>query len=176
MKFEKHLKNCGIIGVIYRAKNGDYYLRQGASGTVFARCPDQFVPVSAAGVQDLPEWIDDILIREAEDLRDAELFAARLPKDGKARDIVRIFADIDKGDRRVGVAQGDFALIERPDRLKVFDPVHDIEHGEPVDDEELENLEDFDETDVVDIFPALVVMSPNGEIVRGIILNTDSDF
>lgn len=173
MKFEKHLKNCGIIGVIYKAKNGDYYLRQGASGKVFARCPDQFVPVSAAGVQDLPEWIDDILIQNAEDLHDAELFAARLPKDGKARDIVRIFADIDKGDRRVGVSQADFALIERYDRLKIFDPVHDVEHGEPIDDEELESI---DEADVVDVFPALVITTADGETVRGIILNTDSDF
>lgn len=172
MKFEKHLKNCGIIGVIYKAKNGDYYLRQGASGKVFARCPDQFVPVSAAGVQDLPEWIDDILIQNFEDLHEAELFAARLPKDGKARDIVRIFANI-TGNRRVGVDQADFALIERSDRLYVFDPARDVEHGEPIDDDE---LEDMDEFDVVDVFPALVITDPGREVVRGIILNTDSDF
>ena len=173
MKFEKHLKNCGIIGVIYKAKNGDYYLRQGASGKVFARCPDQFVPVSAAGVQDLPEWIDDILIQNFEDLHGAELFAARIPKDGKARDIVRIFADIDSGDRRVGIAQGDFALIERSDWLRMFDPARDFEHAEPLDDDE---IEDLDEGDVVDVFPALVITDPRQEVVRGIILNTDSDF
>lgn len=173
MKFEKHLKNCGIIGVIYKAKNGDFYLRQGASGTVFARCPDSFVPVSAAGVQDLPEWIDDILIGDAENLHEADLFAAKLPKDGRAKDIMRIFQDIDDGSRRVNVAQADFALIERTDRLRVFDPARDIEDGEPVDDDE---LDDLDESDVIDLFPALVVMSPNGEVVRGIILNTDTDF
>lgn len=172
MKFEKHLKNCGIIGVIYKAKNGDYYLRQGANGKVFARCPDQFVPVSAAGVQDMPEWIDDILIQNFEDLHEAELFAARLPKDGKARDIVRIFADM-TGNRRVGVAQGDFALIERSDWLRVFDPARDVEHGEPIDDEE---LKDMDESDVVDVFPALVITDPGREVVRGIILNTETDF
>ena len=172
MKFEKHLKNCGIIGVIYKSKNGDFYLRQGVSGKVFARCPDSFVPVSAAGVQDMPEWVDDILIADFENLEYAELFAARLPKDGKARDIVRIFADA-SGDRRVGIAQGDFALIERTDRLYVFDPAHYMEDGEEVSDDELADLE---EDDVVDIFPALILTDLKNETVRGIILNTDTDF
>ena len=84
-----------------------------------------------------------------------------------------LFQDIDDGSRRVNVAQADFALIERTDRLRVFDPARDIEDGEPVDDDE---LDDLDESDVIDLFPALVVMSPNGEVVRGIILNTDTDF
>lgn len=173
MKFEKHLKNCGIVGVIYKSKRGDYYLRQGANGKVFARCPDSFVPVSAAGVQDLPEWIDDILIDGFEDLQTAELFAARLPKDGRAKDIVRIFEDTSNGSRRVNVSQADFALIELSDWLRIFDPAQDLEHGEPVEDDE---LEDLDESEVIDIYSALVVSDIKGETVRGIILNTDIDF
>lgn len=172
MKFEKHLKNCGIIGVIYKSKNGDYYLRQGANGKVFARCPDSFVPVSAAGVQNMPEWIDDILIDGFEDLHDAELFAAKLPKEGRAKDIVRIFAD-EADERRVGIAQGDFALIERSDLCRIFDPAHDFESGEPLDDDE---LDDLDESDVIEVYPALVITDMRREGVRGIILNTDIDF
>ena len=104
MKFEKHLKNTGIYGVIFTAKNGDKYLRTGKNGNVLARIPAGFAPVGQPTTQSLEGWINEILINGAEGLQEAKLFAAKLEKDGKAKDIRRVWA---------GYVGGNFEFDER---------------------------------------------------------------
>lgn len=173
MKFEKHLKNTGIYGVIFTASNGDKYLRTGRTGNVLARVPAGFAPVGQAVTHDLEGWINTILIDCADELREAELFAARLEKDGKAKDIVRIWADPNPlgdgefGERRCEIDNAAFGLIERGDDVRIFDPSVD----RPEDD--LDDLEPIDETveseSPKSITSALVILNRD-ETVVGIIL------
>jgi hypothetical protein len=46
MKFEKHLKSTGINAVIYKARNGDLFLRNGVFGNVLMRIPEGCAPIS----------------------------------------------------------------------------------------------------------------------------------
>lgn len=173
MKFEKHLKNCGILATVFRAKDGDLYIAEGKNGNVLMRCPRGFEPVSASDVKQLPDHIDDILVRGVESLESAELVSATIPKDGRAKDIVRCYAD-EFNTRFCRIHQNDFSLIERGDKVRIFDPAKDIpetfaEDAEPVENDELEELES---DDVIDVYPALVIMDRSGDHVSGIILGT----
>ncbi len=174
MKFEKHLKNTGIYGIIFTASNGDKYLRTGKSGNVLARIPAGFAPVGQPVTHDLEGWIDEILVNGAEDLCTARLFAAKLEKDGKAKDIRRVWADHIRygdynedafGERRCEIDNTAFGLIERGDDVRIFDPaidVHEIDELEPID-------EPVEARDAEKIVPALVILDPD-ETVVGIIL------
>lgn len=172
MKFEKHLKNTGIYGVIFTAKNGDKYLRTGKNGNVLARVPAGFAPVGQAVTHDLEGWINDILITGAEELREADLFAAKLEKDGKAKDIRRVWADENHdgdngfGQRRCEIDNAAFGLIERGDDVRIFDPnvdcSLDLDDLEPID-------EPVEAKDAETITPALVILDRD-ETVVGIIL------
>lgn len=166
MKFEKHLKNTGIYGVIYAASNGDKYLRTGKNGNVLARIPAGFAPIGAPEVCPMESWIDRLLIKGADDLPEAELFAARLEKDGRAKDIRRIWADIDGERRCCEIDNAAFGLIERGDMVKIFDPQVDLDEDdlEPID-EEPPKPEDSEF-----IRPALVILD-RGETVVGIIID-----
>jgi hypothetical protein len=171
MKFEKHLKNTGIYGVVCTAYNGDKYLRTGKNGHVLARVPAGFAPVGQAVTHDLEGWINDVLIKGAAELDMAELFAAKLEKDGKAKDIRRIWADgifPDKvGERRCEIDNTAFSLIERGDDVRIFDPsidcsLLDADDLEPID-------EPVEAKDAETITPALVILDRD-ETVVGIIL------
>jgi hypothetical protein len=173
MKFEKHLKNTGIYGVVCTAYNGDKYLRTGKNGHVLARVPAGFAPVGQAVTHDLEGWINDILINGAEELREAKLFAAKLEKDGKAKDIRRVWA----GDNRIGddgfdqrrceIDNAAFGLIERGDDVRIFDPSIDCN---PLDDDDLEPIDEpVEAKDAETITPALVILDRD-ETVVGIIL------
>lgn len=168
MKFEKHLKNTGIYGVIFAASNGDKYLRTGKDGNVLARIPAGFAPIGAPEVCPMESWIDDLLIKGADDLHEAELFAARLEKDGRAKDIRRIWADIDGERRCCEIDNAAFSLIERGDTVKIFDPQVDLDADE-------DDLEPIDEDppkpeDCELIVPALVILDRN-DTVTGIIID-----
>lgn len=128
MKFEKHLKNCGMFATIFRASTGEMFVACGENGRTFVRCPDGFAPISAANVKDFPDWIDDIILNP-EELMTGELFAARVPADGKANDIVRIFADTFDHEFRVEITSADYGLLERRDSLKIYksDSVNDCD-------------------------------------------------
>ncbi len=169
MKFEKHLKNTGICGVIFTASNGDTYLRAGRNGNVLARIPAGFAPVGQPTTQKLEAWISDVLINGAEELHGADLFAAKLEKDGRAKDIRRIWADElcvgEYGKRRCEIDNAAFGLIERGDDVRIFDPaidVHEIDDLEPID-------EPVEAHEIEKIVPALVILDRN-ETVVGIIL------
>lgn len=172
MKFEKHLKNTGIYGVIVAASNGDKYLRTGRNGNVLARIPSGFTPISGAEVVSMDGWIDETLINFVGELPDAELFAARLEKDGRPKDIERVFRDVVRegvfGNRECAIDNSAFGLIERADLVRIFDPSIDINFHdddlEPIDEEppkpeECETLS-----------PALVILDRD-ETVVGIVLD-----
>lgn len=139
MKFEKHLKNTGIYGVIFAASNGDKYLRTGKNGDVLARIPAGFAPIGATEVCPMEGWIDNLLINGADDLPSAELYAARLEKDGRAKDIRRLWTEADIELRRCEIDNAAFGLIERTDDVRIFDPQVDLGNGdddlEPIDEE-----------------------------------------
>lgn len=168
MKFEKHLKNTGIYGVIIVGTDGAKYLRTGRYGNVMARIPDGAAPLSMADSRDLEAWIDG-LVDGAEDLPRAELCEARIAKDGKAKDIRRIFRDVNPtgyGERKCMITQEAFALIERGDDVRIFDPSVDVEMPddlEPID--EPANPEDYET-----VLPALLILDETGT-VRGIVLD-----
>ena len=170
MKFEKHLKNTGIYGVIFAASNGDKYLRTGKDGNVLARIPAGFAPIGAPEVCPMESWIDNLIIKGADDLHEAELFAARLEKDGRAKDIRRIWADIDGERRCCEIDNAAFGLIERGDVVRIFDPRVDLDDDdlEPIDEEPTKP----EESEL--IRPALVILD-RGETVTGIILDCGWD-
>lgn len=170
MKFEKHLKNTGIYGIVFTASNGDKYLRTGRTGNVLARVPAGFAPVGQPTTQTLEGWIDEILIKGAEGLHEANLFAAKLEKDGKAKDIRRVWADYigvgEFGQRRCEIDNAAFGLIERGDDVRIYDPsidnYVDLDDLEPID-------EPVEANDAETITPALVILD-HDETVVGIIL------
>lgn len=169
MKFEKHLKNTGIYGVVCTAYNGDKYLRAGKNGHVLARVPAGFAPVGQAVTHDLEGWINDILIKGAEGLHEAELFAAEVERDGKAKDIRRVWADNDTVDneRRCKIDNAAFGLIERGDDVRIFDPNVDCSL---IDEDDLEPIDEpVEAKDAETITPALVILDRD-ETVVGIIL------
>lgn len=170
MKFEKHLKNTGIYGVIFAASNGDKYLRTGKDGNVLARIPAGFAPIGAPEVCPMESWIDNLLIEGADDLPEAELFKAKLEKDGRVKDIIRVWSDghTEYAHRRCEIDNAAFGLIERGDMVKIFDPRVDLGNGdddlEPID-EEPPKPEDCEV-----ISPALVILDRD-ETVTGIIID-----
>lgn len=171
MKFEKHLKNTGIYGVIFTATNGDKYLRTGKKGNVLARVPSGFAPVGQPVTYKLEGWIDEILVNSATGLPEAELFAARLEKDGKAKDIRRIWADAispdEVGQRRCEIDNAAFGLIERDDNVRIFDPGVDCSL---LDEDDLAPIEEHVEAEEAEtITPALVILDRD-ETVVGVIL------
>ena len=169
MKFEKHLKNTGIYGIICKASDGTQFLRCGRTGNTLVRIPTAAATLSLDVASKLDGWIEDILMRDAEDLPKAELYAAKLEKDGKAKDIRRVFRDVTPtgyGGRECMITQEAFALIERRDDVRIFDPsvdILDVDDLEPIDeqptDEKCEKL-----------LPALVILNRSGD-VEGIILD-----
>lgn len=176
MKFEKHLKNAGIYGVIFAASNGDKYLRTGKNGNVLARIPGGFTPISGAEVVPMEGWIDKLLIEGTDDLRFAELYAARLEKDGRAKDIKRVFRDVIHegvfGDCECAIDNTAFGLIERADLVMIFDPAVDIN----VDEDDLEPIDEEPPKpeECEHISPALVILDRD-ETVVGIILDCGCD-
>lgn len=171
MKFEKHLKNTGIYGVIVAASNGDKYLRTGRNGNVLARIPSGFTPISGAEVVPMEGWIDKLLIEGAEELAEAELFAARLEKDGRAKDIRRVWSDgcNEFAHRRCEIDNAAFGLIERRDNVCIFDPSIDIRE---VDEDDLEPIDEEQPKpeECETLSPALVIIDDD-ETVVGIILD-----
>ena len=169
MKFEKHLKNTGIYGVVCTAYNGDKYLRTGKNGHVLARVPAGFAPVGQAVTHELEGWINDILIKGAEELHHAELFAAKLEKDGRAKDIRRVWSDgsDEYAHRRCTIDNTAFGLIERGDDVRIFDPRYDATE---IDEEDLEPIDEpVEAKDGETITPALVILDHEENVV-GIIL------
>ena len=176
MKFEKHLKNTGIYGVIVAASNGDKYLRTGRNGHVLARIPSGFTPISGAEVVPMEGWIDNLLIKGADDLPTAELYAARLEKDGRAKDIERVFRELivegKFGDRECAIDNSAFGLIERADLLRIFDPDVDLN----VDEDELEPIdEEPPKPEECELISAALVILDRNETVVGIILDCRCD-
>ncbi len=170
MKFEKHLKNTGIYGIICKASDGTQFLRCGRTGNTLVRIPTAAATLSLDVASKLDGWIEDILIRGAEDLPAAELYAAKLEKDGKAKDIRRIFRDTTPngfGERECVITQEAFALIERRDDVRIWDPSVDANLVE-------DDLEPIDEPpaseECVELRAALVIIDKTGD-VEGIILD-----
>lgn len=170
MKFEKHLKNVGICGTVFAASNGEKYLRIGRYGSVLVRIPAGFSPITATSVQDMEPWVNNLLINGAEDLPHAELFAAKLEKDGRAKDILRIWREISASgeytEATCTIDNAAFGLIERGDDVRIFDPSVDIE----VDELEFLDEEPAPE-ETVTLFPALVILNRD-ETVEGIIFQS----
>ena len=176
MKFEKHLKNTGIYGMIFAASNGDKYLRTGKNGNVLARIPAGFAPIGQPTTQNLEGWIDDLLIETVDDLREAGLFAARLKKDGRAKDIKRVFRDMSFdgvfGDRECTIDNAAFGLIERGDDVRIFDPAIDL----TINEDDLEPIdEEPPKPEECETLSRALVILDRDETVVGIILDCGCD-
>ena len=172
MKFEKHLKNTGLYGIIFTASNGDKYLRTGRNGNVLARVPAGFAPVGQPTTLNLEGWIDEILVKGAEGLQEAKLYAAKLAKDGKAKDIRRVWADyiggnFEFGERRCEIDNAAFGLIERGDDVRIFDPEIDLDR---IDEDDLEPIDEPVEAKDAETLTAALVILDRDETVVGIIL------
>ncbi len=126
MKFEKHVKTTGINGVIYKASNGDLYLRGGMYGNVLMRVPEGMAPVTAAYEKSLDPWMNIELIENATELPIADLAYARLEPNGAPKEILRGYRDLtvmgEHGLRECIIPQDAYTLIERRDDVRIFNP------------------------------------------------------
>lgn len=136
MKFEKHLKSSGMNAVIYKATNGDLFLRNGVFGNVLVRIPEGVAPVSSTIIRDLDMWMNDLVINGNRELG-AVLASATIEAEGAPKDIKRIYRAIlfdgTLGDQMCIINQDAYSLIERYDDVRIFTPrkAHDdtaIEH------------------------------------------------
>lgn len=110
MKFEKFLKGCGTHGQIYKRENGDRWLICGGVGMKIPVGVDNLL--GSGEVSDKIKTLVEGLIKA--DTGDAvSLIKARVPADGKASDIVRIFGD--SFDLEIGIKNADFGLLEKAD-------------------------------------------------------------
>lgn len=155
MKFEKHLKSTGVNAVIYKATNGNLFLRNGVFGNVLARIPEGIVPISSTITRDLDWWMNDLVIA-GDKVVGAQLAGAMLEPSGAPKDIKRIYRDVlitgEYGDRKCIINQDAYTLIERYDDIRIYQRVvkyldEGVEH--PID--------------------ALVILNKNEETI-GIIL------
>lgn len=156
MKFEKFLKSVGIDGVIYKASNGDLYLRDGMFGNVLMRIPEGMCPVNGGYTRDLDRWMDQ-LVFIGSNMCHGQLAEARLSADGTPKEIVRIYRDIlmggNYGNRICEITQDAYTLIEKYDDVWIFSPSVDGAVNEGVEPET----------------PALYILSRDDQVV-GIIL------
>lgn len=157
MKFEKHVKNTGIKGVIYKASNGDLYLRGGMYGNVLMRVPEGMAPVTAAYEKNLDPWMNRNLIEDGDTLVIADLACARLERDGTPKEIQRVYRELlsngEHGRRECTITQDAYTLLERNDDVRIFVPTHD----------------DSPNMDIEPQVPALVILDLEDRVV-GIIL------
>ena len=160
MKFEKHLKSTGIKAVIYKARNGNLFLRNGVFGNVLMRIPEGCAPIGNTITRDLDLWLNDLVIN-GRDCADAQLESARLMADGAPKDIQRIYRNVIRtgefsgkyGDKICIINQDAYSLIEQYDDIRIFKPFDEYfgENTEPP-------------------IPALVILDKREETI-GIILN-----
>lgn len=157
MKFEKHVKTTGINGVIYKASNGDLYLRGGMFGNVLMRVPEGMAPVTAAYTRDLDFWMNYRLIQDGSHLLSAELMSARLDPDGTPKEIERVYRDRLAngafGQRECVINQDAYTLLERRDDVRIYYPEYDDPASEGVEPRS----------------PALVILDAEDRVI-GIIL------
>ena len=116
MKFEKFLKGCGTYGHILTRSNGDKWL---ICGNVGMKVPTGVKTLLGSDAPEDPianevikaHTADDVLTLHKAYLREA---------DGKASDIIRVFAtnlDIDLDCDTVEIYNGDYGLLEKKDLL-----------------------------------------------------------
>lgn len=126
MKFEKHVKTTGINGVIYKASNGDLYLRGGMYGNVLMRVPEGMAPVTAAYEKSLDPWMNRELIENGSELPIADLACAMLKPDGTPKEIQRVYRDLlangEHGQLMCIITQDAYTLIKRDDDVRIFYP------------------------------------------------------
>lgn len=124
MKFEKFLKGVGTHGQILERANGDKWLICGGVGM---RVPVGVENLLGAGeVGEKVKKIVEALVKADTDDR-VELKRASVSADGKASDIVRIFAGINVLDEciEVGIHNSDFGLLEKRDQSLAYVEVED---------------------------------------------------
>lgn len=130
MKFEKFVKNCGSHGAIATLANGDKWL---VCDGVGMKVPAGVVNLLGVGaVPDKTRRIVEALAGADTDDRVA-LVDAYLPKDGKVKDIVRVYGKSEKVPL-VYVRNADYALMESKDTTLAFVEVEDA-------DDELETVD-----------------------------------
>jgi hypothetical protein len=109
MKFEKFLKSIGVHGHVYVRANGDKWLIGNGVGMMV---PAGFKPfLGGTTVPDKTGEIVEAIVRSDCD-EIVRLTRAELPADGKASDIVRVFAS---QYNEIKIYNCDFGLIEKSD-------------------------------------------------------------
>ena len=123
MKFEKHLKSTGINAVIYKATNGNLFLRNGVFGNVLVRIPEGCAPISTTVTRGLDLWMNQLVINGSFAIG-AQLAGAMLDADGTPKDIKRVYRDVlingEYGNRKCIISQDAYTLIERYDDIRIF--------------------------------------------------------
>lgn len=121
MKFEKFFKSAGTHGLIVKKSEAESWL---LCAGVAMRIP---VGVNNLGVSVDPEPLFTVIVNSEPDDDYLRLVDAILDSpDGKANDIIRIFAT-DIGDR-VGIWNKEYGLLEKKDRLTYLE-IEDDESG-----------------------------------------------
>lgn len=110
MKFEKFLKGCGTHGQIVTRSNGDKWL---VCGGVGMKVPAGVVNLLGSGeVSEKVKTLVEGLIKADTDDR-VVLSRAIIEKDGKAKDIIRVFGD--DLNIEIGIYNSAFGLLEKCD-------------------------------------------------------------
>lgn len=120
MKFEKHFKTAGTHGRIVKRSEAETWL---CCNGVGMRIP---VGVTPIGIVDDPDDLFNAIVTSESDDDALHLVSAVLPvADGKASEIVRIFAtDLDD---KIGIMNAHYGLLERRDVLTYLEIEKDDE-------------------------------------------------
>lgn len=155
MKFDKFLKNVGMMGQIHERENGDRWL---VCGGVGMKIPVGAVNLLGSGVAtDKEKELIEEIVHSDTDTKVTLSRAILKEADGKASDIIRVFANDTTKERylhEVGIYNGDFGLLEKADQnLAVI------------------NVEDPD--DELDVTSYLLILDHTDDEVQGFITGVD---
>jgi len=116
MKFEKHVKNLGVHGVIHERSNGERWI---TGYRVSIKIPEAITGVMAKAIVEMPEAFNDYIQYEHTGIP-CFLLKAILPEgDSGIKDCIRIFKSEDSR-FECGIRNNDFALIEKSDLVEMY--------------------------------------------------------
>lgn len=116
MKFEKHVKNLGVHGVIQERSNGERWI-SGNWSTL--KVPENVSGFMAKAIVDMPRTIEDYINYEHTGVS-CELHRALMPAgDSGIKDCIRMFLS-ETGEYECGIRNNDFALIEKSDVVEMY--------------------------------------------------------
>ena len=110
MKFEKFLKSVGTHGYVCARDNGDKWLVCGGVGMKIPTGVDNLLG-HIGTPEKVKNFVESIVYADTDDR--VYLTRAKIEKDGKASDIIRVFGD--GLNIEVGIVNAAFGLLEKSD-------------------------------------------------------------